>query len=151
RPDRGCRSAGRSGARLGAQLSGEPLGHAALDHAALRCRRQRGAARPADRRPPLRRGVGLRAGGRLRGGAALPGPAVAAGAGARGAGGGLMISVAIVGSGPSGFYAAEALLREGDVAIDLIERLPTPFGLVRGGVAPDHQTTKQVARAFERT
>lgn len=61
------------------------------------------------------------------------------------------LRVAIVGSGPSGFYAAEALLRQGDVAIDLIERLPTPFGLVRGGVAPDHQSTKQVVRAFERT
>ncbi|SMF17302.1 ferredoxin--NADP+ reductase [Tistlia consotensis] len=61
------------------------------------------------------------------------------------------LSVAIVGSGPSGFYAAEALLKGGDVAIDLIERLPTPFGLVRGGVAPDHQSTKQVVRAFERT
>ncbi len=61
------------------------------------------------------------------------------------------LSVAIVGSGPSGFYAAEALLRDGGVAIDLIERLPSPFGLVRGGVAPDHQSTKQVVRAFERT
>jgi ferredoxin--NADP+ reductase len=61
------------------------------------------------------------------------------------------LSVAIVGSGPSGFYAAEALLKQGEVAIDLIERLPTPFGLVRGGVAPDHQSTKQVVRAFERT
>ncbi|MEX2630573.1 MAG: FAD-dependent oxidoreductase [Tistlia sp.] len=63
----------------------------------------------------------------------------------------MTLSVAIVGSGPSGFYAAEALLQQGEVAIDLIERLPTPFGLVRGGVAPDHQTTKQVVRAFERT
>jgi ferredoxin--NADP+ reductase len=61
-------------------------------------------------------------------------------------------SVAIVGSGPGGFYAAAALLRDGgDLQIDLIERLPTPFGLIRAGVAPDHQSTKSVSRAFERT
>lgn len=59
--------------------------------------------------------------------------------------------VAIVGSGPSGFYAAEALLRsERAVAIDLIERLPTPFGLVRGGVAPDHVKTKKISASFDR-
>jgi ferredoxin/flavodoxin---NADP+ reductase len=57
---------------------------------------------------------------------------------------------AIVGSGPAGFYAAEFLLRAG-VAVDLYERLPAPFGLVRYGVAPDHQTIKRVAAAFERT
>ncbi|MDA0661288.1 MAG: FAD-dependent oxidoreductase [Proteobacteria bacterium] len=62
------------------------------------------------------------------------------------------ISVAIVGSGPSGFYVAEALIKSGaDVAIDIIERLPTPFGLIRGGVAPDHQSTKRVTRAYERS
>jgi len=64
----------------------------------------------------------------------------------------LPISVAIVGSGPAGFYTAEALLKaSGDVRVDIIERLPTPFGLVRAGVAPDHQSTKEVARKFERT
>ncbi|HEY3497754.1 MAG TPA: FAD-dependent oxidoreductase [Polyangiaceae bacterium] len=57
---------------------------------------------------------------------------------------------AIVGSGPAGFYAAEFLLRAG-VAVDLYERLPAPFGLVRYGVAPDHQTIKRVAAAFDRT
>ena len=57
--------------------------------------------------------------------------------------------VAIVGSGPSGFYAAEALLQSmPDVAIDLIEKLPVPFGLVRYGVAPDHQKLKEVTRVF---
>jgi ferredoxin--NADP+ reductase len=57
--------------------------------------------------------------------------------------------VAIIGSGPSGFYAAEALLQSmPDVAIDLIERLPVPFGLVRYGVAPDHQKLKEVTRVF---
>jgi ferredoxin--NADP+ reductase len=62
------------------------------------------------------------------------------------------VSVAIVGSGPAGFYTAEALLQgSGDVRIDIIERLPTPFGLIRAGVAPDHQTTKMVARKFETT
>jgi ferredoxin--NADP+ reductase len=57
---------------------------------------------------------------------------------------------AIVGSGPAGFYAAEFLLRAG-VAVDLYEKLPAPFGLVRYGVAPDHQTIKRVAAAFDRT
>jgi ferredoxin--NADP+ reductase len=52
------------------------------------------------------------------------------------------VSIAIVGAGPSGFYAAEALLRGAlPCQIDLIEGLPTPYGLVRGGVAPDHPST----------
>ena len=63
------------------------------------------------------------------------------------------LSVVIVGSGPAGFYAAEALLKSGeaDVRVDILDRLPTPFGLIRAGVAPDHQTTKKVAKSFERT
>ena len=62
------------------------------------------------------------------------------------------ISVAIVGSGPSGFYTAEALAKaEADVEVDIIERLPAPHGLIRYGVAPDHQTTKNVSRAFDKT
>jgi NADPH-dependent glutamate synthase beta subunit-like oxidoreductase len=61
-------------------------------------------------------------------------------------------SIVIVGSGPSGFYAADALLRKlPGCRIDIIDRLPTPYGLVRGGVAPDHQSTKAVQRVFERT
>jgi ferredoxin--NADP+ reductase len=61
-------------------------------------------------------------------------------------------SIAIVGSGPSGMYCAEALLRGGPgVSVDVIDRLPTPFGLVRSGVAPDHQSTKSVARLLDRT
>lgn len=64
----------------------------------------------------------------------------------------MTISVAIVGSGPSGFYTAEALMKSGaDVAVDIIERLPAPHGLIRYGVAPDHQTTKNVSRAFDKT
>src|SRR3546814_18371615 len=64
----------------------------------------------------------------------------------------MALSVAIVGSGPSGFYTADALIRSGaDCRIDIIEKLPTPFGLIRGGVAPDHQKTKNVSRAYERT
>src|SRR5437660_4909852 len=61
------------------------------------------------------------------------------------------LRVAIVGSGPAGFYAAAALL-DADVPIevDMIERLPTPWGLVRLGVAPDHPKLKTVSRAFER-
>lgn len=64
----------------------------------------------------------------------------------------MAISVAIIGSGPAGFYAADALIKSaGGVQIDIIERLPTPYGLIRGGVAPDHQTTKKVAVKFEKT
>src|SRR6058998_4100056 len=61
------------------------------------------------------------------------------------------LRVAVVGSGPAGFYAAGALL-DADVPIevDMIERLPTPWGLVRLGVAPDHPELKTVSRAFER-
>jgi hypothetical protein len=59
--------------------------------------------------------------------------------------------VAIVGAGPAGFYAADGLLRtRPDLRIDLIDRLPTPFGLVRAGVAPDHQGTKAIVRQFEK-
>jgi ferredoxin--NADP+ reductase len=62
------------------------------------------------------------------------------------------LSVAIVGSGPAGFYTAEELLKSGaDVSIDIIERLLSPFGLIRDGVAPDHQTTKKISAKFERT
>lgn len=61
------------------------------------------------------------------------------------------LRVAIVGSGPAGFYAAEALQKAAPgIAIDLIDRLPTPFGLVRGGVAPDHPKIKSVTRVFDR-
>lgn len=61
------------------------------------------------------------------------------------------LEVAIVGSGPSGFYAAEALLRsEFEVSVTMIERLPTPYGLVRSGVAPDHQTLKKVMIVYDR-
>src|SRR5271166_3631698 len=58
--------------------------------------------------------------------------------------------VAIIGSGPSGFYAAEALLRRPHVLVDMFDRLPTPFGLVRGGVAPDHPKIKQVIAVYEK-
>jgi ferredoxin--NADP+ reductase len=60
--------------------------------------------------------------------------------------------VAVVGSGPAGFYAAAALLASEDpgVEVDMLERLPTPWGLVRLGVAPDHPNLKAVSRAYER-
>lgn len=63
------------------------------------------------------------------------------------------LRVAIIGAGPAAFYAADALLKQGDVAIevDMFDRLPTPFGLVRGGVAPDHQKIKNVCRVFHKT
>jgi ferredoxin--NADP+ reductase len=61
------------------------------------------------------------------------------------------LRVAVVGSGPAGFYAAGALLASGLPAeVDLIERLPTPWGLVRLGVAPDHPEIKSVSRVFEK-
>ena len=61
------------------------------------------------------------------------------------------LRVAIVGSGPAGFYSAEALQKAAPgITIDLIDRLPTPFGLVRGGVAPDHPKIKSVTRIFDR-
>ncbi len=62
------------------------------------------------------------------------------------------LRVAIVGAGPAGFYAAERLMKEKDfeVEVDMYERLPTPFGLVRYGVAPDHQKIKSVTAAFDR-
>jgi ferredoxin--NADP+ reductase len=63
------------------------------------------------------------------------------------------LAVAIVGAGPSGFYAAEALFKAPGVnlRVDLFDRLPTPYGLVRGGVAPDHQKIKSVVNFYERT
>jgi len=62
------------------------------------------------------------------------------------------LCVAIIGAGPSGFYAAEALLKAPGltVRVDLYDRLPTPFGLVRGGVAPDHQKIKSVTAVYEK-
>lgn len=62
------------------------------------------------------------------------------------------LRVAIVGAGPSGFYTAAALLAAKDlaVAIDLLDRLPAPYGLVRYGVAPDHPKIKAVSRVFDK-
>ena len=61
--------------------------------------------------------------------------------------------MAIVGSGPAGFYAAEHLMKREDVSVDvdMFDRLPTPFGLVRAGVAPDHPKIKSVIRMYEKT
>jgi ferredoxin/flavodoxin---NADP+ reductase len=66
------------------------------------------------------------------------------------------LRVAIVGSGPSGFYAAGQLLKckshpDLAVQVDMFDRLPTPWGLVRGGVAPDHPNIKAVSRVYEKT
>ncbi|MGN6336296.1 FAD-dependent oxidoreductase [Mycobacterium sp.] len=65
--------------------------------------------------------------------------------------------VVIVGSGPSGFFAASSLLKAADgsddidVAVDMLEMLPTPWGLVRSGVAPDHPKIKSISKQFEKT
>ncbi|MBA2794523.1 MAG: FAD-dependent oxidoreductase [Thermoleophilaceae bacterium] len=63
------------------------------------------------------------------------------------------LRVAVVGSGPSGFYAAGHVLKVKDLnaEVDLFDRLPTPFGLVRAGVAPDHPKIKSVTRVYEKT
>ena len=63
------------------------------------------------------------------------------------------LRVAIIGSGPAGFYTAEHLLKRDDVkvCVDVFDRLPTPFGLVRAGVAPDHPKIKSVIRMYEKT
>ncbi len=62
------------------------------------------------------------------------------------------LRVVIVGAGPAGFYAADHLLRQDGlvVEVDMLDRLPTPYGLVRAGVAPDHQKIKAVTAAFEK-
>ena len=64
-----------------------------------------------------------------------------------------MLNVAVVGSGPAGLYAAEALVKQAaalpvpvPVRVDVIDRLPTPYGLVRYGVAPDHKSIKSIAQ-----
>lgn len=63
------------------------------------------------------------------------------------------LRVAIIGAGPSGFYSADQILKhpETHAQVDLFDRLPTPYGLVRGGVAPDHPKIKSVTRVYERT
>src|SRR3954452_22543894 len=66
------------------------------------------------------------------------------------------LRVAIVGTGPSGIYAAGHLLKnkahpDAVVQVDMIDRLPTPWGLVRGGVAPDPRNIKAVSRVYEKT
>jgi ferredoxin/flavodoxin---NADP+ reductase len=59
------------------------------------------------------------------------------------------LTVAIVGSGPAAMYAADELLTQNGVRVNVFERLPTPYGLVRAGVAPDHQATKRVTTLFD--
>ncbi|MGA1707054.1 MAG: FAD-dependent oxidoreductase, partial [Candidatus Nanopelagicaceae bacterium] len=63
-------------------------------------------------------------------------------------------SIAIVGAGPAGYFAAQALQnlegQEYEFSIDIFERLPTPWGLVRSGVAPDHPKIKTVSKVFEK-
>lgn len=63
------------------------------------------------------------------------------------------LRVAIIGSGPAGFYTVSNFLKHSNltVEIDMFDRLPTPFGLVRGGVAPDHQKDKSVTRAYDKS
>ncbi|WP_431952936.1 FAD-dependent oxidoreductase [Nocardia lijiangensis] len=71
----------------------------------------------------------------------LPAPVVAAGA--------ATLRVAVVGSGPAGSYAAQELLGHPGIEVNMFDRLPTPGGLIRAGVAPDHPATKSVAALFE--
>jgi ferredoxin--NADP+ reductase len=62
------------------------------------------------------------------------------------------LRIAIIGAGPSGIYAAEALIKQTEinVSVDVFDRLPTPYGLVRYGVAPDHQTIKSVTKVMQK-
>jgi NADPH-dependent glutamate synthase beta chain and related oxidoreductases len=64
-----------------------------------------------------------------------------------------VLQIAIVGSGPAGYYTAEAALKlwNDDVRVDIFDALPVPFGLIRSGVAPDHQSIKGVSRRYETT
>ena len=66
---------------------------------------------------------------------------------------GAPLVVAIVGAGPSGIYAAEALIQQHDIPVQVavIDRLPVPFGLVRYGVAPDHHSIRSIRNTLERT
>lgn len=61
------------------------------------------------------------------------------------------IRIAVVGSGPSGFYTTQQLLKHPRVLVDIYEKFPVPFGLVRFGVAPDHQSVKNVINSFTNT
>ena len=65
----------------------------------------------------------------------------------------MTLNIAIIGAGPAGYYTAEAALKQwgGAARIDIIDRLPTPYGLIRAGVAPDHQSIKAVTRRYETT
>ncbi|WP_310497923.1 FAD-dependent oxidoreductase [Sandarakinorhabdus sp.] len=65
----------------------------------------------------------------------------------------MTLNIAIIGAGPAGYYTAEAALKHwgGGARIDIIDRLPTPYGLIRAGVAPDHQSIKAVTRRYEAT
>ena len=63
----------------------------------------------------------------------------------------MSMSVAIIGAGAGGFYTAAALIKAmPDCRVDVIDKLPTPYGLIRGGIAPDHQSSKKIAKVFER-
>ena len=65
----------------------------------------------------------------------------------------MTLNIAIIGAGPAGYYTAEAALKHwgGNARIDIIDRLPTPYGLIRAGVAPDHQSIKAVTKRYEAT
>ncbi len=64
-----------------------------------------------------------------------------------------MRHIAIIGSGPAGYYTAEAATKQwgDDIRVDVFDRLPVPYGLIRTGVAPDHQTIKAVSLRYEKT
>jgi len=92
----------------------------------------------ADHYPPRPPGVKLPPTSKLA--PVLPAPRI----GRRG------LTVAVVGSGPAGMYAADELLTQDGVRVNVFDKLPTPYGLVRAGVAPDHQSTRSITRLFDR-
>lgn len=62
----------------------------------------------------------------------------------------VMLKVAVIGSGPAGVYSAGALTQHGEILVDVFDRLPCPFGLVRCGVAPDHPKIKSISMALKK-
>ena len=123
----------------GACVSACPVGAIVAD-TNLRPEQEVFVAVNADHYPPRPAGVKLPPTSKLA--PVLPAPRVRAG--------GAPLTVAVVGSGPAGMYAADELLTQRGVRVNVFDKLPTPYGLVRAGVAPDHQATKAITVLFEK-
>lgn len=122
----------------GACVTACPVG-AIVPHTRLRADQVPFAAVNADFYPPRPDGYKVPPTAKLA--PVLPAPRVRRGA--------VPLTVAVVGSGPAGMFAADELLTQPGVRVNVFDALPTPYGLVRAGVAPDHQSTKGVTRLFD--